>query len=186
MKRPILVLAGILLLAACGAPRGGLYQVPLAEARQSLLATGLPPLVFGSVPPPWEVRSEGSDVVWIVRQDGAELFRYIAHLSEENGATRVSVELMGARSGPAGNVAERLARRPEIRDLYMAAATEQIGSALEHRPFEMSRLYPKMTAATIGNMGALQASATAAADASEAEARANIEKAYADEAAGRR
>jgi hypothetical protein len=186
MRRTLLILAAALALAACGQPRGVLYRTPLAEAHKTLLATGLPPLVFGSEPPPWEVREEGSDVVWIVRRDGAELFRYIAHLSEEKGATRVVVELKGAENGPAGNVAERLAQKPEVRDLYLTAIREQIASALEHRAFDASKIYGAMTTAALANMSNLQASADEAAAASEAEARSNIEKAYADEAAGRR
>ncbi|MDQ0464160.1 hypothetical protein QO010_001931 [Caulobacter ginsengisoli] len=187
MRRKLLAIAAVILLAACAQPKGALYKVPIAEARQTLLATGLPPLVFGSDEPMWEVQDAGSDVIWIVKRDRAELFRYIAHLSEEEGgATRVSVELKGAESGPAGNVAQRLAEKPEIRDMYLVAIKEQVAAALERRPFEMARLYPALTKASLASIGSLQASADAAAAASEAQDRANIEKAYADEAAGRR
>jgi hypothetical protein len=187
MRRNLLAIAAVILLTACAQPKGALYKLPIAEARQTLLATGLPPLVFGSEEPMWEVQDAGSDVIWIVKRDRAELFRYTAHLSEEDGGgTRVSVELKGAESGPAGNVAQRLAEKPEIRDMYVVAIKEQVAAALEHRDFNMARLYPAMTTATLANMGNLQASASEAAAASEAANRANIEKAYADEAAGRR
>lgn len=182
--RSYLALAAMLLTAAC-AGRGAVYQTPIAEARQTLLATGLPPLVFGSEDPDWDVHDNGSDVTWIVRRDGGELFRYVAHLSEQGpSATRVSVELKGVTSGPGGDTAQRLADKPAIRRMYVAAVNERVASALEHRPFEMSRIYPAMTAAAASNLGALNASADQAAAASDRAARDAMAKAYADEAAG--
>jgi hypothetical protein len=186
MRRNLIALAAVVLMTACS-PRGALYQVPFAEARQTLVATGLPPLVFGSQPPEVEVRAEGeSQVVWIARREGAELFRYVAELSQDgDGATRVQLELIGAQGGAAGDVAKQFADHPQIRDMYLVAMKERIASALEHRQFEISRVYPSMTAATVANMGALQASADEAAAASAKMERENIEKAYRDEAAGR-
>jgi hypothetical protein len=175
------------LTAACSQQGGVVYQAPIAEARQTLVATGLPPLVFGSEEPPWQVRDGGSEVAWIVSRNDVEIFRYVAHLEEAGpAATRVKVELKGAQSGPAGNVAQRLAEHPQIRDMYLVAINERIASALEHRRFEVTRVYPAMTAATMANIGALRASADEAAAASERQDRANIEKAYREEAAGRR
>lgn len=182
MRAGLIALAA-LVLTACSQAGGAVYQSPIAEAKQILLTTGLPPQVFGSEDPAWEVREEGSDVVWIIKRDGAELFRYTAHLKEEgSGATRVNVELKGAE----GDIAKRLADHPEIKSMYEVAVTERIASALEHREFEMSRVYPSMMAATTANMGSIRASADEAAAASDKEARHNIAKAYADEAAGRR
>ncbi len=184
--RSFLALAAMLLAAAC-VGRGAVYQTPIAEARRTLLATGLPPQVFGSEEPEWDVHDNGSDITWIVRRDGGELFRYVAHLSEQGpAATRVSVELKGVTSGPAGDTAQKLADKPAIRRLYVVAVNERVASALEHRPFEMSRIYPAMTAAAVSNMGALNASADQAAAASEQQARETMEKAYRDEASGAR
>jgi len=186
MRRTFIAIAAIVLIAAC-TQLGARYPVPIAEARQILLKTGLPPLVFGSETPDFEVVDGGSEVTWIVRRDGAELFRYIAHLAEEGAeATRVRVELKGVEGGPAGNTAQKLADNPKIRDMYLIAVTERVASALEHRPFEISRIYPAMTAATVANMGKINASVDAAAAASEQSDRENMEKAYRDEAAGRR
>jgi hypothetical protein len=185
--RNIVATAAIVLATACTQQRGAVYQTPIAEARQTLAATGLPPFVFGSEEPAWEVRDEGSDVIWTVTRDDAELFHYVAHLTEEGpSATRVEVELKGAESGPAGNNEKRLSEHPEIRDMYLVAIKERIASALEHRDFEISRVYPAMTAAAAANMGSLQASADEAAAASEKQDRENIQKAYRDEAESRR
>jgi len=144
-------------------------------------------MVFGTETPAWEVRESGSDVIWIVRKDDAEIFRYIAHLKEEDqGSTRVEVELVGAQSGPSGNVAQRLSEHSEITNMYLAAINERIASALEKRPFQIARVYPSMMIATVANIGALQASADQAAAAPEKQDRENIEKAYRDEAEGGR
>lgn len=176
--------ASVVLLAACSQQPGVVYQVPIAETREILLATDLPPLVFGSQPPEAEVRAEGgSDIIWIARRGGSELFRYAAHLSEEGAdATRVTVELKGGTD----EITHNLDDHPKIRDLYLVAMNERVASTLEHRDFETSRIYPALTAASMENMGSLRASADAAAAASEQMERGNIEKAYRDEAAGRR
>lgn len=186
IMRTLVALAAVVLTAACTEPRGVVYPQPIGEARKTLLATGLPPFVFGSEEPAWEVIDGGSEVSWIVRRNGAELFRYVARLEEAGaGATRVKVELKGAESGPAGNVAKNLSEHPRIRDMYLVAINERIASALEHRKFQMSRIYPAMSAATLENMGSLRASVDQAAAASEKQEQDNIAKAYADEAAGR-
>ena len=188
MYRNLAIAASVALVAACIQQGGAVFKVPIAEARQTLLATGLPPLVFGSEPPAFDVRADGaSEIVWIARRDDAELFRYVAHLTEAGGgATRVRVELKGAQGGPAGDVEQKLSEKPEIRDMYLVAMNERVASALERRPFDMSRIYPAMTAATVANMGSLQSSVDQAAAASERQERENIEKAYRDEAAGLR
>ena len=185
MHRIVVVAAAIVAMTAC-TQRGGVYHTPIAEARRTLVATGLPPLVFGSQEPAWEVRDGGSEVSWIVRRSGAEIFRYVAHLQQEGPeATRVQVEMKGAESGPAGNVAQKLSEHPQIRDMYLVAINERIASALEHRAFEMSRVYPAMNAAMLANMGSLRASVDEAAARSEQVERENIRRAYRDEAAGR-
>jgi hypothetical protein len=184
MRRGFLAVALCALVAGCAPLGGARYRVPIAEARQLLLAAELPPQVFGSEPPPVEVRAEGaSDVVWIARRNDAELFRFVAHLSDAGGAaTRVSLELKGGSD----DIVKRLAAKPEIKTLYLVAMNERVASTLERREFAMSAIYPATAAATVVNMSALSASADQAAAASEKADRANIDKAYADEAAGRR
>jgi hypothetical protein len=188
LRRNIAAIASMALIAACTQQGGVRYQVPIVEARQALMTAELPPMVFGSDPPETEVQADGpSEIVWIARRNNAELFRYVAHLTEDGGgATRVRVELKGARGGPAGDIAKSLSDHPKIRDMYLVAMNERVASTLEHRPFEMSRIYPAMTAAAVANMGALQASADQAAAASQQQDRDTIAKAYRDEAAGRR
>ncbi|WP_157087981.1 hypothetical protein [Bradyrhizobium jicamae] len=162
---------------------GTVYRVPIAQARQDLTKADLPPFVFGSQPLDVQVRgSIDSQIAWIVRRNGEELFRYIAQLKAEgDAATRVKVKLEGA-----GKYAQKLSDKPEIRDMYLIAMEEQVAATLERRPFEMTRIYPAMSAATVANMGALRSSVDQAAAASEQAARKNIEKAYRDEAAGLR
>jgi hypothetical protein len=94
----------------------------------------------------------------------------------------VNLELKGGSD----EITKRLAAKPEIRTLYLVAMNERVASTLERRPFEISAIYPATAAATVVNMGAISASADQAAAASEKADRANIDKAYADEAAGRR
>ncbi|MBR0874512.1 hypothetical protein JQ633_29435 [Bradyrhizobium tropiciagri] len=163
------------------------YPVPIGQARQDLARTELPPQVFGSQPLDTTVRTSDTEVVWIVRRKSEELFRYTAQLtSEEKGtATRVQLKLEGAK-GRTQDYAKNLADNPKIRDLYLVAMQERISSTLEHRPFEMSRIHPAMAAAAVANMGNIQKSADAAAAASAELERSNMQKAYRNEANGRR
>jgi hypothetical protein len=182
-----LLVAGIVvyLLAISPNANGTVYRVPIAQARQDLAKADLPPLVFGSEPLDVQVRDNGkSQIVWIAHRDNEELFRYIAELTVEgDSATRVKLKLEGAQ-GRTVNFAQRLAAKPEIRDMYIVAMEERVAATLERRPFEMTRVYPAMSAAAISNMGALQASVDQAAAADAQRSRNNMEKAYRDEAAG--
>jgi hypothetical protein len=164
--RYFIAIAFVALLAAC-TEGGTVYQVPIAEARRVLAATGLPPYIFGNQSPDWQVSAAGnSDIVYIGRKDGRELFRYTASLKEESkGSTRVSVELREPTGG--GNTEKTPADNPALKNLYLAAVKERIASALERRAFDMARFRPASTAAAIGNMGAIRASADEAAAASE-------------------
>lgn len=186
MHRHVIAAAVLVLAAACTQESGTVYQLPIAEARSILVKTGFPPLVFGSQTPDWQVSGgANSDVVWIARRGGAEIFRYIASLKAEGqSATRVSVELKGTTTGPAGNTAQKLADNPAIKNLYVVAITERIASALERRPFEMAKIYPALAAASIANMGSIRASADQAAEASNRLGSDNIKRAYRNEAAG--
>jgi hypothetical protein len=106
---------------------GAVYRVSIAQARQALTTAELPPLVFGSEPPDVQVRDTGnSQIVWIARREGEELFRYTAQLKAEgDGATRVKVKLEGAQ-GRTVNFAQKLAEHPEIRNMYLIAMEEQV------------------------------------------------------------
>jgi hypothetical protein len=157
---------------------GTVYRVPMAQARQDLKKAELPP-VFGSQALDLQVRDVGtSQVVWIVRRSGGEeLFRYFADLKAEgDGATRVKVKLEGS-----GNYAQKLAEKPQIKNMYLVAMEERVAATLERRPLEMARIFPAMSAAAVSNMGNLRASADQAAEASNREARQNMEKAYRNE-----
>jgi hypothetical protein len=183
----LLGLAPLALIAGRAQTYGGVYAVPIGEARQVLARTGLPPLVFGSEEPEVAVQAEGpSRIVWILRKDGAEMMRYVAVLSPDgDGATRVNLDLVGATQGPYGHTGERLAQNEAIRNLYLVAMEERIASALERRPFESARIMPATAAATAANIGRISADLDRIAEADRRRERANIERAYREEAAGR-
>jgi hypothetical protein len=185
IHRSVIAVAAAAFMTAC-MQAGTVYPVKIDEARRILTSTCFPPLVFGSQTPDCEVRAVGaSEIAWVALREGGEIFRYVATLSDEgNGRTRVAVALKGADSGPAGNVAQKLSDNRTIHNLYLVAMEERISSALERRPFEISRIYPALAAASAANMGSLRASVDAAHAASQQAAREAIEKAYRDEAAG--
>jgi hypothetical protein len=182
----ILGLAPVAMIAGRAQTREGVYAVPLAEARQVLAKTGLPPLVFGSNEPDFAVEAEGpSRIVWILDQDGAEIMRFVATLSPDGDAsTRVSLDLVGATQGRFHGTGERLRRNEAIRHLYLVAMEERIASALERRPFNEAAIMPATVAATAANIGRIGADVDRIAEADQRRERENIERAYRDEAAG--
>jgi hypothetical protein len=175
------------MIAGRAQTRDGVYAVPIGEARQVLAKTGLPPLVFGSEEPDFAVETEGpSRIVWILRQDGAEIMRFTAALSPEGDAsTRVSLDLVGATQGRFGGTGERLRQNEAIRHLYLVAMEERIASALERRPYNEAAIVPATVAATAANIGRISQDVDRIAAADQRRERENIERAYREEAAGR-
>ena len=178
-----LIVAGISVYLFGIGPKtnGGVYRVPIAQARQELAKADIPP-VFGSQALEVQVRTTAdSQVIWIVRQNGEELFRYFAELKAEgDGATRVKVKIEGAQ-GRGENYAKRLAEKPKIRDMYIVAMEERVASTLERRQFDMTPIYPAMSAAAVSNIGNLQASVDQVAASEAQRTRKNLEKAYREE-----
>ena len=174
MRRAILLALLAILVAACSRERGVVYPVAPDRARQILSKTDLPP-VFGDDPPSAEVRSyKPSEVTWIVSRNGSELMRYVATLSAAGeGKTRVELELRGAKGGPAGDVEQRLAENKSIRNLYLVAMGEQIASAIEGRPLDLTNIFAALSVATLANMGLILKSFDDAARASEERERAH-------------
>jgi hypothetical protein len=169
MRRTILfALLPAILVAACSRDSGAVYPVPLDRARQILLKTDLPP-VFGSNAPSVQIRaSKPSEVTWIVSNNGSELMRYIATLSEAGeGRTRVGLELKGTKGGSAGDVEKRFAENPSTRNLYLVAMKERIASAIEGRPLDMTKIFPALGFAMVANMGNMRKSLDEAVKASE-------------------
>jgi hypothetical protein len=158
----------------------------MSEAKRILAQTDIPPIVFGTVAPASRTTTDGaSDVVWIVSKKGAEIFRFVATLSDAgHGTTRVQLKIKGVTSGPSGNIEQRFSDYATIKKLYLTAMNERIASALEHRPFDIARIYPALGIATLANMSAIMAQFDRASEQYKRSSRANIEKAYRDEARG--
>jgi hypothetical protein len=188
----LLGLAPLATIAGCAQTQGSVYAVPIGEARKVLEGTGLPPLVFGSDEPEVAVRADGAvqagrplRIVWILGKDGAEMMRFVASLSAEGDAsTRISLDLVGATQGRFRGTGERLRQNGAIRHLYLVAMEEEIASALERRPFDQTAIMPATVAAGAANIGRISQDIDRIADADQRRERANIERAYRDEAAG--
>ena len=168
---------------------GRVYPFALDEMRARLLEIRPARFIFGNTDVDLDARRESETrVVWTVKARGSEVMRYIADLAPEEGgkATRVVLSVLGATPGRFGNVEERLAQRPAIRNFHVAAMEERIASRIERRQFRMSSLYPALGAATLASMDEIKADFDRMAEANQRRSRENIEKAYRREAAGLR
>lgn len=183
-----LIAASMLFIAGCDQQPGAVYPQRIDEARRALIGTELSPMMFGNLPSLSSGRADGaSDVVWIVKAGNTEAFRFIAKLHDAGeNATRVQVQIKGVTSGPLGNVEQRMAERSTIRNYYLAAMKEQVAAALERRPYDMVRVYAALGVAIVANMPAIIAQFDRAAEQHERKVRANIERAYRNEAGIRR
>lgn len=163
MKR-IILLALLALLAACSKERGVVYPVTLDRARQVLLKAELPP-VFGSAAVSGDARAyKQSEVTWIVRNNGDELMRFVATLSEAGqGKTRVLLDLKGSKP----ETEKRFAENVSIKNLYLVAMGERIASSIEGRPLDMTKITPALAIAALANMRNLHSSLDEAVRASE-------------------
>jgi hypothetical protein len=188
MGRPILSIAAalaILCLSACS--KGGVvYPRPLQDVHEVLAETDELPPVFGSDEPDHSVDSSDPNAVkWILSKNGSEVMRFTATLQpDEPNQTRVTVTIEAPTESPFGNMDQKLKDNKSIRNLYLVAMNEQIASRLENRPFDMSKTYGALAAATAANIGNISRQMDRAAEAGRKRDEENIRKAYADEAAG--
>lgn len=182
----LLALAPAALVGACTPDYGGVYPLGIDDVRSRLLQTGPPRFLFGHNDVDIAARRESDTrIVWIVRHRHSELMRYVAELAAvDPKSTRVTLSLVGATEGRFGNVEERLAHNPSVRNLHLAAMQERVASRIERRQFRMARIYPAMGAAAAANIGAISGQMEEAGKAMQRRDRENIEKAYRDEARG--
>ena len=171
----------LLLLGACGRDQSIVAERPMSEVHGLLAAADELPPVFGSDEP--DLRMETADpkaVAWILSVKNHEVMRFVATLSPE-GERKTAVEI-AVQAPPKSE--KWLNENAAVRDFYLAAMREQVASTLEARSFDLTRTYPQMQKAVRANIGNIAASAEAAAAADRKQARVNIERAYAREAAG--
>ncbi len=184
-----LTLIAASLLAACGlADSGTTYPLQARDVRQTLLATEPPVFVFGGNAESGRGTPAGDGAVrWLLKdaERGRSLFAFVARIEDlGEGQSRVSVAVEPPDGDAKGAIAQRLADNPSIVALYKAAMEEQIDAALEKREFNFAVLQDELAGATIANMPRIVASADEAARANAQRSRANIDRAYREEAQG--
>lgn len=186
MTRSIFILfaaLALLCLSACGKDRA-VYPGTVEEVHSVLAEIDELPPVFGSNEPDHHIdTTDPSAVAWVLTKDSSEIMRFTAKLEPADQAkTRVTVELTAPTDSPYGDVDQKLKEHKEVGDLYLTAMREQIGSKLEGRPFDITRTYGALAAATAANIGNISREMDAAAEADQKREEQNIRKAYADEA----
>ncbi len=181
----MLFVVGLCTLAAgCWQDSGRVYQASMAETHRLLRAASLPPVVFGTDTPDFSVDArDPAKVVWIVKKKNNEMLRMVAELTPvDANTTRVRVLAVGATEGPFGNVADKLVKNPTVANLYVVGMEEQVAATLEGRGFQITRIYPAITAAGVANLGTLHQVGQRAIAAGRKRDSDNIAKAYANEA----
>jgi hypothetical protein len=180
----ILVVGLTLMVSGCLQESGRVYNAPMAEVHRKLRVAELPPVVFGTDMPDSLVDAgDPGKVVWIVKKNGKEMLRMVAELTVvSTESTRVRVSAVGATEGPFGNVADKLVKNPTVANLYVAGMEERVAATLEDRDFQVTRIYPAITAAGVANIGTIHQAGQRAIAAGRKRNSDNIAKAYANEA----
>ena len=191
--RPLQVLVSLILLSVGAyyylrAP-DHVYPLPMREAHRILEKTNLPPMVLGTTPPAFEVKSaDPARIVWAVKRGNVVVLNFIAELSAfSETATRVEIKIAAPGAGPAAAEMERrINEHLTIKQLYLIAMDEQVAAALEHRNFNMAKVAAPTMIATLANMPEMMQNLERGMEADHKRMKSNIAKAYADEAAGLR
>jgi len=145
-----IVLAAAGLVVGC--KKGEVYDRSLDETRTVLKSTDVPLHYFGSsADTDFSVsQPDPNTIVWKVTAEGSHILTYSAVLeAEDDHHTRVTLAMEGTTSGKYGDVAARMKKYPAISSLYVATMTEATDSALEARPFDTTRFYPQIAAASM-------------------------------------
>lgn len=167
IRRVIVTGLAALMLAACNGG-GAVYEIPVKEMRQKLLAAKPPAILFGShyVQTRSYRRGDGS-VVWSVSEKGEPLFRFIAATEEVDAkSSRISLEIAGPTDDANDPRSKRLEENPHIARLYLRAMEEAIDSKLTNRQFDMSKFQAEMMAAAMKELPNIKKQVNEAAAAS--------------------
>jgi hypothetical protein len=178
LKCALLIAALSLCVSGCGAG-GKVYPTTMEHMHEVLThVDDLPPIFGSNVPDLAMDTTDPNHVSWIVSLRGSEIMRYVADLEPAGDhATRMTLHLVGSTD----DIQARMKQHPEIRNLYLVAMREEIDAEFEERPFDISRTYGAMMAATAANIGTISNQMDRAAEADRKRDEDNIRKAYANE-----
>lgn len=123
--------------------------------------------------------SKPNRVVWTITRRNKPLMNIVANLTATaEKSTQISVDLAAPHGDATGKMANRIAKYPEIANMYVTAMKEQIAASLEGRDFNMATVYPAMMAASAVNMHKVHANMLRGIEAENKRREANIERAY--------
>ena len=164
---------------------GSTFEVSISDAKKALAKMDPPPAVFGSGHHDFNFESpEPTKIVWTIKESGSAVMRFTADLAAvTDHSTRIKVSVSGPADGPNQQVGKRLEQYPTVRHLYIVAMEEQIAASIENRSFSFLVIVVPTAVAVLANMGALSSQMDGVAENSRNTERANIAKAYANEAA---
>jgi len=155
--RAALIVGAAIAVTSCDQP-GELYQRPPAEVRDLLRTVEVPLYMFGSSAET-DAIVDGSDpaaIAWKITADQRSLMTFTARITPEgDSATRVTIDVEGARTGKYGDVQALLEKAKETRTLYLVSMTEAVDSTLDGRAFDITRTYPALITAGTANAARL-------------------------------
>ena len=164
--RKFVICAAALLVSACG---GETYQVPAAEAFQTLSNIGNPPLTSpmpGALSPvsvQMEQVPADNSVQWLFRHDGDDIGRIVATVTPDGDAA--STIRLGYYDGSAPDDKWRNGQaRRLIRDQMQRLFVEHVDSVFEKREFSQGLRQDVMMQVTTASMSAIMNDVSASMD----------------------
>jgi hypothetical protein len=162
----IALLLAALSLAGCQKPKTpGVYDLPIADAFQRLVANELPDLVYSKqcgilihVTPGGMVNQQ---VTWRVTSSGQEVVQFTAALTPvDEKHTKVEIKIPAAPDGGEVYDGSKFYVRPAFQQPLRPAVAEQVAAILEGRKFDVSRVGPGTDRVCMVQRGGLESGVT--------------------------
>lgn len=155
MKRFPLILACLLLMPGCtGAERkedttGEAYPLDAKTVIARARTAEVPIALFGERGFTFDARrseeAEGRRIIWALRNQGSELFRYVATITPEApDRTRVFVTLQPGSSAGSAAIFAKIKANPDFANIYKVAMIEAVDAKIEQREFRLGPAYHEM------------------------------------------
>lgn len=142
--RKIVLLAGpAALLTACGEPKPGVYDIPLAEAMARLenadingfrLARQCGKLIYFK-----KSRPADDTVAWRVTSGGEQVFRFSVKLTAEGEGTRATIDVPRQNKGEMYD-GTQFYEYPALHQPIRPAIKELIDAAMAQRPYDVMQI----------------------------------------------
>ena len=94
--------------------------------------------------------NDGRRIIWALRNQGTELFRYVATITpEEPDLTRLVLMLEPGQSPGSAAIFAKMRAHPDFANIYKVAMIEAVDARIEQREYQLGPAYREMMTAML-------------------------------------